>query len=76
MKISVSVSLNYSYLVDIPEEIDGIAVDRDDILFLADCEDPVFDNLCKVLEKADVDFSTETNSIVNEETGEMVWWAE
>lgn len=74
MKVSVNVQINYDYSVDIPEEWDGERVEStDDIIFLADCDDPVYSDLCKILHRAGLNYIGNTVSVINEETEEVIW---
>jgi len=65
MKVSVYATVNYSYEVDVP---DG----EEDLISYCDCEDPVFQSLCKVLDKGRVEYDAEITSIVDSKTGDIL----
>ena len=73
MNITTCVQITYNYSVEVPEEIDGEKIDGEDAMFLADAEDPVYSDLCKVLHRAGVNYSGETISVINDDTGEVIW---
>ena len=73
MNVTTCVQITYNYSVEIPEEIDGKKVDEEDVMFLTDTDDPVYSDLCKVLYRAGVNYSGETISVINDDTGEVIW---
>lgn len=66
MKVSVNCSLTYSYEIDIPE---GVS----DLPCYVDSCDPVYSDLCKVLTKEGLNFDGVINSIVDDETEEVLY---
>ena len=73
MKVSVCVAINYVYEVDAPEEIDGSPVTADDLLFLTEADDPVYEEVTKIFHRNNIPYDGNTISIVNDETGEVIW---
>lgn len=71
MKVSVCAKVYYDYEVDIPEDI--IKENDNDLAFLCDCEDPVYEKITRVLNEAGLDFDGSLVSICDAETGEELW---
>lgn len=65
MKVSVNVQLNYYYEVDVNDTFE------DNDLIYCESMDPVYRDICKILHKNHLNFSSETVSIVDEE-GEVL----
>lgn len=67
-KVSVSTSLFYTFSCEIPDELTG-----DEAMNYCDFEDPVFKSFCKILEKNNLNYDAEINSIIDEETDEVLY---
>ena len=65
MKVNVRCAITYDYEVNVPDN-------EEDILSYCDCEDPIFSDICKVINAHHVNFDAEIVSIVNSETGEEI----
>ena len=66
MRVSVNCSVTYSFEVDIPAE--GV----NDLPCYVDSCDPVYRDICKVLTEKGLNFEGTINSIVDEETNEVL----
>ena len=66
MKVSVNCSVTYSFEIDVPEM-------ATDLLCYVDSCDPVYSDICKVLTEKGLNFDGEINSIVDEETDEVLY---
>ena len=71
MKVSVCVDVHYIYEVDVAFDPD--LEDETDLLNYVDVEDPVYRELCGVLGEAHLNYEGETTSIINDETGEVLY---
>ena len=71
MKASVCCVIQYSYEVDLPDTLD--TDDTSDLLNYVDTEDPVYRDLCGVLEEAHLRYQGDTVSIVAEDTDEVLY---
>ena len=71
MKASVCCVIQYSYEVDLPDTLN--TDDTCDLLNYVDTEDPVYRDLCGVLEEAHLNYQGDTVSIVAEDTDEVLY---
>lgn len=71
MKASVCCVIQYSYEVDLPETLD--TDETCDLLNYVDTEDPVYRDLCGVLEETHLNYQGDTVSIVAENTDEVLY---
>ena len=69
MKISVCANLAYDFSAEIPDDVKT----PEDALAEADFADPVFQELCKVLNKYNVTFDSNIVSVIREDTDEMLY---
>ena len=68
MKVSVAVALYYNYKTEIPDDTEG-----KDLLWKCDVQDPVYIDIVKVMLKANLNYDTETTSILREDTDEIIY---
>lgn len=66
MKALVNCSINYSYLCDVP-------AGTKDVEWVADCADPAYGELCKILDNFHLDYNGCLNSVVDSFTGEVLY---
>ena len=69
MKVSVNCSVTYSYEVDVPDMVT-------DLPCYVDSCDPVYFNICKVLAAKGLNYDGVINSIVDEETEDVLYEGE
>ena len=67
MIVNVRAQIIYDYVVDVPDNYD---IDLD---IYCEAEDPVYSDLCKTLEKDHLTYDASTISIVNYDTGELLY---
>ena len=68
MKVSVACVVYYNYSLEMP---DGI--DQSDLLSECDCNDPVFEDICRLLDKKRIDHDAEITSIIDEATDNVLY---
>ena len=68
MKVSVACAVYYNYSLEVP---DGI--DQSDLLSECYCNDPVFEDIFRLLDKKHIDHDAEITSIINEETDDSLY---
>lgn len=68
MKVSVAVAVYYNYETEIPDD-----ATRKDLSWMCDLQDPVYQNIIKVLREAELDYDADTISIVREDTNEIIY---
>lgn len=71
MKVSVCCQINYIYKVEIPTEVN--VKNEIDLLNYVDTEDPVYRDLCGVLQEAGISFIGNTISILDNETADTLY---
>lgn len=69
MKTYVEVAVTYSYEVEIPEDMTEVS----NIVDFSDNADPIYRKLSRVLSEAHIDHDVYISSIVDAETGEMIY---
>ena len=65
-KVSVGCQVFYTFDIEIPEN-------EDDIIGYVDVNDPVYQEMTKVLSKKHLNFEGEIISIIDENTGEVLY---
>lgn len=68
MKVSVAVAVYYNYETEIPDD-----TTRKDFPSVCDIEDPVYEDIVRVLRNAKLDYDAETTSIIREDTDEVIY---
>jgi hypothetical protein len=68
MKVSVACAVYYNYSLEV---LDGI--DQSDLLSECDCNDPVFEDICRLLDKKRIAHDAEITSIINEKTDDLLY---
>ena len=68
MKVSVAVAVYYNYEVEIPDD-----TTRKDLPSVCDIEDPVYEDIARVLHEARLDYDAEITSILREDTDEIIY---
>ena len=68
MKVSVNVALYYNYETEIPDDSQ-----REDLPWICDIRDPVYIDIVKAMLKANLNYDTETTSIIREDTDEILY---
>lgn len=66
MKVSVQAQVNYSYEVEVSD-------DNNDIASFCDSADPVYPRIVKAMMFEGLNYEGKLISIVDEETGEILW---
>lgn len=69
--VSVCASIEYSYLVTLDDDFDVTNIES--LCIETDMKDPCFNGLMKVLHDKAVNWSAETASIVDDDTGEVLY---
>lgn len=73
MKIFVSCSINYNFETEIEDTINGEPITPEDIVSLADWQDPVYSKMGRILYENNLDYDGNIIAISNAETGEEIW---
>ena len=68
MKVSVAVAVYYNYETEIPDD-----TTRKDLPSVCDIEDPVYEDIARILCKAKLNYDAETTSIIREDTDEILY---
>ena len=68
MKVSVACAVYYNYSLEVSDDIN-----KSDLLSECDCNDPVFQDICQLLDKKRIDHDAEITSIINEETDDLLY---
>jgi hypothetical protein len=71
MKVNVSSQLTYLYEVEIPD--DEEFKQENNLLDYVDSKDPVFNDLCRIVNRADLIYEARDISIINDETEEILY---
>ena len=66
MKAIVSCSINYTFECDIP-------AGSKDIVWIADCADPIYGDIVKLLTEDKLNYDSTINSVVDSFTGEVLY---
>ena len=66
MRVSVNCSVTYSFEVDVSKNV------ADLLCYVASC-DPVYFDICKVLAEKGLNYDATINSIVDDETDEVLY---
>ena len=69
--VSVCASIEYRYLVTLDDDFD--TTNTDNLCLKVDAEDPYFHDLAKLLRDKGADYYAETASIVDNDTGEVLY---
>lgn len=69
--VSVCASIQYRYLVTLDDDFD--VTDTDSLCIEVDTEDPYCHDLMTILENKDADCYAETVSIIDDDTGEVLY---
>lgn len=69
--VNVRARITYDYQVEIPDDEEGCATI--DLETYCDSYDPVYFAMCKLMETRGVQWDGELLSIVDENTGEVLW---
>ena len=72
MKVNVCVNVSYCYEVELPDNINP-EDHQYDLDIYVDADDPVYDEITKVLHKHGIDFEGEIESIIDAETGKLLY---
>ena len=70
-KVSVCASIEYQYIVELDDDFD--VTNTDNLCFKAEAEDPYFHDLAKVLSAYGAKGYADTVSIVDDDTGEILY---
>jgi hypothetical protein len=70
-KVSVCATIEYRYTVELDDDFD--ATNTDNLRIEVETEDPCCQDLMKVLRELDVDCYAETVSIIDDDTGEVLY---
>lgn len=73
MKLSISARINYQFNIELPPEFNGAEATIEDILIYCDITDPVFQEICKVFTKENIEFDADIVSIVDEDTDTIIY---
>lgn len=69
--LSVCVQVTYNYEVEIPD--DTVFEDEYDLLAYVDTEDPVYRDLCGVFCEAHLNYTGDTVSVIDADTGDDIY---
>ena len=67
MKVSVAVAVYYNYEVEIPDDT------TKNFLWMCDTNDPVYEDISKILHEAKLNYDAVTTSIIREDTDEIIY---
>lgn len=68
MKVSVAVAVYYNYEVEIPDD-----TTRQDLPWVCNQGDPVYEDIAKVLHEAKLNYDAEITSLLREDTDEIIY---
>ena len=69
--VSVCAQITYNYEVEIPDDV--TFEDEYDLLAYVDTEDPVYRDLCGVLGEAHLNYTGDTVSVIDADTGDDLY---
>lgn len=70
-RVSVCASIEYRYIVELDDDFD--AMNTDNLCAEVDTEDPYSHDLMKILRERGADCYAETVSIIDDDTGEVLY---
>ena len=72
MKVDVCVRVSYCYEVELPDDINP-EEHQYDLDIYVDADDPVYNEITKVMHRHSIDFEGEIESIIDVETGKLLY---
>ena len=68
MKVSVNAAVYYNYELEVFDD-----TTKEELLWMCDLQDPVYQNIVRILREAELDYDADTISIVRKDTDEVIY---